>query len=229
MSTHPTMRGLYRALAQVVLDPGVWWPAEDHFEILVGAILTQNTAWTSVEKALDNLRKAHLLAPERLLDSDPAYLGELIRPAGYWRTKTGYLQAISGWYLTYSTNTGAEGPHTDQWDDGKLRASLLAVRGVGEETADDILLYAYHRPVFIYDTYARRLLSAAGWGNFSTYSSARGTCDDQIQAEGFTVEEYAHLHGLIVQAGKDARANGGWDIYWPQVLQLAVEADTPVR
>ena len=86
--------------------------------------------------------------------------------------------------------------------DAQLRASLLGVKGVGEETADDILLYAYHRGVFIYDAYARRLLAAAGWGDYTTYAQARKACDERIRSEALSVEEYGLLHGLIVQAGK---------------------------
>ena len=157
-----------------------------------------------------NLRPLNLLTPETLAAADSAVVQEAIRPSGYWRTKTVYLQTITDWFLT--TDTLAE-----SMSDTQLRASLLGVKGVGEETADDILLYAYHRGVFIYDAYARRLLAAAGWGDYTTYAQARKACDERIRSEVLSVEEYALLHGLIVQAGKAVRTAGGWQIYWPAI------------
>lgn len=203
-----TMREILAILRRKVKDPGKWWPAETRFEILVGAVLTQNTTWTSVEKAIANLKGLGLLEPTRLADADPEEIGEAIRTAGYWRVKTAYLLAITEWFLEIDARA-------TELTDAELRRSLLEVRGVGEETADDIMLYAYRRPVFIYDAYGRRLLAAAGWGEFRTYPAARKALDGRIRAEGFTVAELAELHGLIVQAGKDARAAGGWDKYWP--------------
>ncbi len=202
-----SMRSILRALHGAV-DAGQWWPAKSRFEIFVGAILTQNTTWTSVEKALSNLRAENLLSADALVGANEATVGDAIRPSGYWRTKTTYVKAVARWFLE---NDEA----ASRMNDEDLRASLLSVRGVGEETADDILLYAYRRGLFIYDAYGRRLLKAAGWGDYKTYSQARRACDALIRAEGFTVAEYAELHGLIVQAGKDARAAGGWDVYWP--------------
>ncbi|MDD7384807.1 MAG: deoxyribonuclease [Actinomycetaceae bacterium] len=208
------MREIMRTLQSAVPDVGRWWPGESRFEILVGAILTQNTAWTNVQMALQNLRSASLLDADRLLRASEDVVQQAIRPSGYWRTKTRYVKALAQWFIRYDADVA-------QWDDDELRASLLAVRGVGEETADDILLYAYRRGVFIFDAYGRRLLNAAGWGNYSTYSQARHACWATIREEAFSVDEYALLHGLIVQAGKEARAAGGWDVYWPAALQHA--------
>ena len=205
------MRQVMAVLRRAIPDVGKWWPGESRFEILVGAVLTQNTTWVSVEKALDNLRVLGLLNPEALRDASQVVIGEAIRPSGYWRTKAEYLLAITDWFLAFDDSAQA-------MDDAELRASLLGVRGVGEETADDILLYAYGRGTFIYDAYGRRLLEAAGWGEYRTYKQARMACDSAIRSEGFSVEEYGLLHGLIVQAGKDARAAGGWGVYWPRIV-----------
>lgn len=204
------MRDILRVLRDAVDDAGRWWPADSRFEIFVGAILTQNTSWTSVEKALVNLEAMNLIDPDALLSAEEAVIGDTIRPSGYWRTKTTYLKAIARWFQDNDEAASA-------MNDTDLRASLLSTRGVGEETADDILLYAYRRGLFIYDAYGRRLLEAAGWGAYRTYSQARRACDSLIRSEGFTVAEYAELHGLIVQAGKDARVAGGWEAYWPAV------------
>ena len=199
-----SFRELYTILERSVQDAGKWWPAETKFEILVGAILTQNTTWTSVERSLENLRRRDLLDPGNLLNFDTGELEELIKPSGFMRAKAGYLKNLTEWYKTNDASAEATDTQT-------LRGGLLNVKGVGQETADDILLYAYHRPVFIYDTYGRRMLEAAGLGTFKTYAAARAALDERIHAERFTTEELARFHGLIVQAGKDARRAGGWE------------------
>lgn len=199
----PSFRRLYDTLRQHVSNVGKWWPAESDFEIVVGAILTQNTNWPLVERSLTNLRAEGLLDPQALLDIDVGHLGTLIRPSGYFRQKSQYLKAVSRWFI--DTHSVAA-----MLDDDALRSSLLTVRGVGEETADDIMLYVYHRPMFIYDTYARRLLRVTGFGDFTSYAKARKALDAQLHAEDFTVAELAEFHGLIVEAGKLANRSGGW-------------------
>ncbi|MDY6077700.1 deoxyribonuclease [Mobiluncus sp.] len=200
----PTFREIYETLERSVQDAGKWWPAETKFEILVGAVLTQNTTWTSVEKSLENLRVHDLLDPGNLLKSPQETLESLIKPSGFMRAKAGYLKNLTEWYKENDATA-------DAIDTQTLRASLLNVKGIGQETADDILLYAYLRPVFIYDTYGRRLLEAAGLGSFKTYDAARNALDERVYEQGFTTEELARFHGLIVQAGKDARRAGGWE------------------
>ena len=197
-------RELFEILQRNVRDAGKWWPAETKFEILVGGVLTQNTTWTSVEKSLENLRKRGLLDPMRLAGVKPDELETLIRPSGFMRAKSQYLKNLTEWYIKTDARAG-------EIDTPTLRNSLLRVPGVGEETADDILLYAYDRPVFIFDTYARRLLVAAGLGEFRTYRQAKQVCDAAWRVEGFTVAELAIFHGLVVQAGKDARREGSWE------------------
>lgn len=217
----PSFRSLYRTLRRTIADTGKWWPGESDFEIVVGAILTQNTNWPLVERALDNLRAENLLDPQKLLDVDAGHLGDLIRPAGYFRQKTQYIKAVSQWFIDTHV-------HADMLDDDALRASLLSVRGVGEETADDIVLYVYHRPAFIYDTYARRLLSVAGFGDYASYTKARKALDAQLRAEKFSVAELAEFHGLIVEAGKQANRAGGWDRLWPAFDRLPATAESAI-
>lgn len=204
------MRKIMEMLKRAIPNAGVWWPAQSRFEILVGAVLTQNTTWTSVEKAITNLTNIDLLAPQSLMEAPEETIQQAIKPSGYWRAKTKYLKAIADWF-------NENDYQASEMSDQELRKSLLAVRGVGEETADDIALYAYDRGVFIYDAYGRRLLKAAEWGDYHTYTQARKACDEAIRAENFSVNEYGLLHGLIVQAGKDARMAGGWQIYWPTI------------
>lgn len=206
-TTHPSLRRVFEIL-DATTEAGNWWPADSRFEILVGAVLTQNTTWTNVERCIENLKAADVLLPKRLRALSIEGLQELIKPSGYWRVKATYLHALTDWFLEYD--------HQAQFlDDQALRTSLLTVHGVGQETADDILLYAYERPVFIYDLYARRFLEVAGFGEYKTYIKAKQALDPLVTAAAFTTQELADFHGLIVQAGKEARNAGGWPIHWP--------------
>ncbi|GAC1652890.1 MAG: endonuclease III domain-containing protein [Acidobacteriaceae bacterium] len=135
--------------------PQNWWPAESPFEMIVGAYLTQNTAWRNVDLALANLRAARKLSPSGIRDTPLAELEQLIRPSGFFRQKAARLLAFTA-MLDHEFSGDLAlllATPTDQ-----LRTRLLALPGVGRETADSILLYAAHRPVFIIDLYTRRLL-----------------------------------------------------------------------
>ena len=132
-----------------------WWPGNSPFEVIIGAILTQNTAWRNVEKAIARLKSKKLLHHARILEIDDSTLADLIRPAGYYNIKTQRLKSfIRFLYDEYGgklDNMFAE----DLWT---LRARLLTVKGIGEETADSILLYAARKPIFVVDAYTRRVL-----------------------------------------------------------------------
>lgn len=191
---------------------GRWWPADSDFEVCVGAILTQNTGWNLVEIAIGELRSVNALTPQAILEMSPGDLSNLIRAAGYRHTKAGYLKNIAAWYLANDAQAG-------QWSTADLRESLLSVKGVGGETADDIMLYVYDRSVFIYDNYARRMLRAAGLGDYATYDAAKRAVDDLVEEGAFTTEELALFHGLIVEAGKEARRVGGWENLFPELTE----------
>lgn len=180
--------------------PEVWphWPADDEFEIIVGAILTQNTTWVNTEKAIDNLRKANLLEAEPLLATDEQTLQALIRPSGFITAKARYLHAISRWFVE-----NAEAAAT--LSTPELRHRLLAVPGIGPETADVLCLYVFHRPVFIWDTYSRRILAAAGLGQHSNYEKARRALGQTMDAANLSAEEHKRFHILILEAGKRLR------------------------
>lgn len=204
-----SFRQLYHLLDDVI-DPGPWWPAETDFEVGVGAILTQNTAWVNVEQAIDALRDAELLHPSGIAAVELEVLKALVRPAGFMNAKATYLKNYTTWYLAnhdlaYDSSTRS------------LRSSLLAVKGIGPETADDMLLYIYDRPVFIWDTYARRFLSAAGYHMPKGYEATRRAFTGSMQAAAFTTTEQQRFHGLIVEAGKQANAVGGWEMLWQQL------------
>ena len=143
-------------LFTVLLDcygPQDWWPCQSgaRWEIITGTILTQNTAWTNVEKAIGNLLSAGVMSPARVLATPDTELQELIRPAGFFKQKCAYLKAVAAFMLE---REAAFEQSTDVW---ALRKELLSVKGVGRETADSILLYAFNKPIFVIDAYTRRL------------------------------------------------------------------------
>ena len=137
--------------------PRQWWPARNDFEIMVGAILTQNTAWTNVQRALDNLYAANAMDPQRILAANLDDLAAWLRPSGYFNLKAKRLRAYCRWYVDSGGKLALSALATDQ-----LRQRLLGVYGIGPETADDILLYVFERPVFVIDRYTQRLFQRLG-------------------------------------------------------------------
>ena len=148
------LRHYYKVLAQA-WGPQHWWPAETQFEVIVGVYLTQNTAWTNVERALANLRSANLLSVDGIRKIRLAALERLIRPSGYFRQKARRLKTFVA-YLDQKHGGSLERLFAEPTNN--LREQLLALNGVGPETADSILLYAGNHPVFVVDTYTRRVL-----------------------------------------------------------------------
>src|SRR5450631_3923154 len=136
-----------------------WWPAETHFEVIVGAYLTQNTAWTNVELALANLRAARILSVAGIREAKLARLERLIRPSGYFRQKAARLKTFVR-FLDDKYGGSLDQLFAQTTD--KLREELLSLNGVGPETADSILLYAGNHPVFVVDAYTRRILNRHG-------------------------------------------------------------------
>nr|WP_245995236.1 endonuclease [Inmirania thermothiophila] len=190
------MRAVYARLLEGY-GPQGWWPAETPFEVMVGAILTQNAAWANVERAIARLRAAGLLAPEALAALPPEAIAPHIRPAGYFNVKARRLAAYCRWYLAAGGLEGLARRPTEA-----LRRALLAVHGVGPETADDILLYAFGRPVFVIDAYTRRIfsrlgLAEAGWG----YERLRAWFEAALEPDPDLFGEY---HALIVRHAKAA-------------------------
>ena len=175
--------------------PQYWWPAESPFEVMVGAILTQNTAWTNVEKAMLRIKKNIHLGEHELLALDPHQLADWIKPSGYFNIKTKRLRALCEWL---AKNGGVT--ELNQWPTNQLRTSLLAVYGVGPETADDIVLYAFNRPVFVIDAYTRRLFSRLGLINGDeAYETLRTLFEDSLPKRANLFNEY---HALVVLHAK---------------------------
>ncbi len=167
-----------------------WWPGETAFEIMVGAILTQNTAWTNVEKAITKLKQADALSPDRLLSLPETTVADLIRSSGYFNVKTQRLRNYCNWFLE-------SGGHDElsTWTTGDLRSGLLSVNGIGPETADDILLYAFERSVFVIDTYTRRLFSRLELINSDLdYEQTRSVFENELEKDTQLYNEY---HALI--------------------------------
>ena len=219
VSTRPmTLRELQAALRAVVGEFGPW-PAESDTEYVCGAILVQNTAWRNVERSLAALREATAFDPERLLSLADEELTALIRPSGFMTAKARGIRAWCAWRLA-SEGAGAEG-----LDDDALRAALLSLPGIGPETADVIALMVFGRRRFIFDAYGRRALRQAGYAPDRQYERTRCALEARLDAEGLSHAELIELHGLLLEAGKRARAAGGWEVYGPSVGVAPVVAD----
>ena len=174
-----------------------WWPGQTRFEVIVGAILTQNTNWGNVEKALANLKKRKLLTPQKLSSISFSRLSELIRPSGYFKIKAKRLKNFLDFlFKEYRGDLNQiQGESADL-----LREKLLAVNGIGPETADSILLYAFGKPVFVIDAYAKRFLYRHGLAEEKTdYGSLQKLFTGALPEEVQLFNEY---HALIVRLGK---------------------------
>jgi endonuclease III related protein len=191
------LRDIYRRLEKH-FGPTHWWPGDSAFEIAVGAVLTQNTAWTNVERAIANLKRDKLLTPRKILNCPDAILEKALRPSGYFRVKAKRLSAFCA-YLVDTYNGSMKRMARRPLD--QLRPELLAVNGIGPETADDILLYACDKPVFVVDAYTRRILGRHGLVPPDiAYESLRELFETHLPADVALFKEY---HGLIVYTGKE--------------------------
>ena len=188
---------IYNALFKEY-GPQGWWPVngryfpehENKFEIIVGSILTQNTSWTNVEKALRNLRKENLIDPEKILKVETNKLAELIKPSGYYNQKAKRLKEVTKNILPHLKNNTVP-----------TRKELLKIKGIGPETADSILLYAFHVPIFVIDAYTRRLLIRIGICKAPCdYNEAQKIFMKSLPRNEKIFNEY---HALIVKHGKD--------------------------
>lgn len=195
--TRETLIEIYQLLYEA-FGPQHWWPGDTQFEIITGAVLTQNTNWSNVEKAIANLKSADLLSPEGLYHIDISQLAELIRPAGYYNIKAKRLKNLINWlFENYDGKlSNLESINTEQ-----LRAELLSVKGVGRETADSILLYALDRPVFVVDAYTARVAIRHGLIDpDADYEQLRELFQSNLPQDAKLFNEY---HALLVRLGKE--------------------------
>lgn len=178
--------------------PQHWWPGDGRFEIAAGAILTQNTNWSNVEKAIRNLKNAHCLTAEKIYRMDINELTGLIRPAGYYNIKAGRLKNFIQWLFD---NYEGDLDRLINVNTDVLRWELLQVKGIGAETADSILLYALGKMVFVVDAYTCRVMGRHGFiEEGSGYEQVREFFESSLTGDVKLFNEY---HALFVRVGKE--------------------------
>lgn len=190
---------VYKILFQTY-GPQHWWPASNPFEVMVGAVLTQNTSWSNVEKAIVNLKKADSLNVQAITDASDDQLAAWLKPSGYFNVKARRLRNFCTWYLRCGGMQGLASLKTDI-----LRAELLSINGIGPETADDILLYAFDRPVFVVDAYTRRLFFRLGLiRGGEPYETIRQLFEISLKQRSGKQRAmlFNEYHALIVHHGK---------------------------
>jgi endonuclease-3 related protein len=197
-STQALLMNVYRRLL-ARYGPQHWWPGETDFEVCIGAILTQNTAWTNVARAIRNLKAAGVLKAGALRDLPQDELAQLIKPSGYYNGKAKKLKAFVTW-LAERCDDDLGGLFRSETV--PLREELLRVHGIGEETADSMLLYAGCKPVFVIDAYTKRVFGRLGLTpNAGTrYGDYRRLFMDNLPPDTALFNEY---HALIVRLGKE--------------------------
>ncbi|MDG3085876.1 endonuclease [Vibrio hannami] len=170
--------------------PFNWWQSDSPFEVMVGAILVQNTAWANVEKALDKLGQE--LTPELMQEMPLSELAEKIRSSGYYNQKAQKLKALIQWYREYNFDIETVRIKSTT----ELREELLSIKGIGNETADAILVYAIKKPSFIIDAYTRRIFTRIGLDVPKNYEAFQAMFE-QVYSKDTTL--YAYYHGLMVE------------------------------
>lgn len=212
------LREIYECLF-VAYGPQHWWPAETTTEVVVGAILTQNTAWTNVERAVENLKRAECLTWETLRDLSEDRLAELIQPSGTFRVKAARLKAFVDclWKHHDASLQKMLGGDLEE-----ARRRLLAIHGIGPETADAILLYAGNRPTFVVDAYTNRVLRRHRvTDGRADYETVQALFHGSLPRDAQLFNEY---HALLVEVGKRhcravARCEGCPLVEWPHDSQ----------
>nr|QNO49345.1 endonuclease III [Methanosarcinales archaeon ANME-2c ERB4]QNO49402.1 endonuclease III [Methanosarcinales archaeon ANME-2c ERB4] len=185
------MLDLYHLLL-AEFGPQYWWPAETEFEVIVGALLTQQTRWGSVELAIANLKERSLLTPAALADADHGTIEECIRCTGFYRQKAERLQLLSQYFDHNGISEILGMPVAE------LRRELLLLKGVGPETADSIILYAAHKPIFVIDAYTKRICECIGVTG--GYETLQKHFEDSLPLDTHLYQEF---HALIVAYGKE--------------------------
>jgi len=187
----------YRRLLKAY-GPQHWWPADSRFEVMIGAILTQNTAWRNVERAVANLKREGLMTPGALDRVSLSRLAEMIRPSGYFRVKAGRVKAFVRFMIQ---RYAGDIERMMSEPVASLRSKLLSVKGIGPETADSILLYAGDVPVFVIDAYTRRVLSRHRLTSSKvSYDQLQRFFMDHLPSRADLYNEY---HALLVKVGKE--------------------------
>jgi len=178
--------------------PQDWWPGDTPFEVVIGAILTQSTSWTNVEKAIGNLKKKCILCPEGLHLIDTVELALHIKSAGYYNAKARKLKEfMNHLYANHAGNLD----HMFESEGRTLRIELLSIWGIGPETADSIVLYAAEKPEFVVDAYTKRIFSRLGYVKEDiSYEDLKGFSEKNLSRD---VKVYNEFHALLVRLGKE--------------------------
>ena len=196
-ATSQTLMTIYNLLF-AAYGPQGWWPAETEFEMMIGAILTQNTSWSNVEKAIQNLRKRDLLSLQALKAVSAATLAQYIRPAGYFNVKAKRLKNLIA-FIQEKYDGDLNGLFSG--DTETMRTELLSVRGIGLETADSMILYGAERALFVVDNYTHRILSRHSLiGEKAGYYDLQMLFMDNLPHD---VELFKEFHALSVKTGKE--------------------------
>ncbi|MBE7447169.1 MAG: endonuclease III domain-containing protein [Planctomycetia bacterium] len=196
MNKASTILKIYQKMFDA-LGPQQWWPGETPFEVVIGAILTQNTNWSNVEKAIKNLKTAGMLSPGGIQGLGLAELAQLIRPSGFFNVKARRVKTFINWL--FSRYEGSLSSMFAQ-DFQTLRDELLSVKGIGPETADSILLYAGNLPTFVVDAYTHRIFSRHGFiPEESSYDEIKSFFEENLPKDITLFNEY---HALLVNIGK---------------------------
>ncbi len=199
MSDKGLLMRMYAAL-RGAFGPRHWWPADSPFEVMVGAVLTQNTSWANVEKAIDNLKREGLLDPASLSEVDAGRLQGIVRPAGYYRQKAGRLQRLARWVRERCDPASAGLDSLSALPLSQLREELLRLKGIGPETADSILLYAFEKAVFVVDAYTVRVLARHQLIEpYGSYEQVQTYFHDRLPLD---VELFKDFHAQFVELGK---------------------------
>lgn len=191
------VRSIYKALVAYFGDLG-WWPADSDFEVIVGAVLTQNTAWVNVEKAIKAMKQAGLMSLEKIITCPGPVLAGVIRSSGYHRVKAERLKKTCRFLID---ECGGRLRKLGRSDTITLRKKLLSVKGIGPETADSMLVYAFKKPVFVVDAYTRRVFSRHGLVREDIgYEELRAKVESVFKKD---VRAFNQFHALLVETGKN--------------------------
>ncbi|MFC2035479.1 endonuclease III domain-containing protein [Chloroflexota bacterium] len=200
-STSQVLQNIYHRLMDGY-GPQYWWPAEEPFEVMVGAILTQSAAWLNVTKAIASLKAANALSSQALRSFSLLSLATLIHPCGYYNAKALKLKSLAQWLGEYYEDDLSKlfANSTDQ-----LRQQLLSIHGIGQETADSILLYAANKSIFVVDAYTRRIIDRIGLApTNNSYAAYQSLFMDNLPVDAYLFNEY---HALLVCLGKNVCHN----------------------
>ncbi len=194
---HKKLMEIYELMMER-FGPQNWWPGDTSFEVIIGAILTQNTNWNNVEKAISNLKARELLDPLKLHNLSKEELATIIKPAGYFNVKAKRIKNFTDWLFE---DHDGKIENIQNMSTSMLREEILQIKGIGPETADSILLYGLNRPTFVIDTYTARITARHHLIDLgATYDDLKYLFESNLAED---IQLYNEYHALLVQVGKN--------------------------